>query len=328
MTTGQFLHSPGEGGKSGTPGHCPCCDGKLKRLHTINRFHPPFDILGCIRCGFQLRSTGAGTDGKIGEAGNNGETGETVNDDTGEANLYGEEYYSGRAEYSYRDERVTGHFDDYVHRARLKTIARFIPPPADFLDVGCAFGGLVRAAGDFGYRAQGLDLSAYAVREGRRTGLNLRQGELTTAGLSAGSFDIVTLIEVLEHLPAPREVFARLGEIIRPGGLLVIQTADFQGLQARLAGSSYHYYLPGHLHYYSARTLKRFLRGSGFSSPRLFRPVDFGLLPKLRKSRGSFQGPGDYRKWIRIALYHLLGKIAIGEFALTSSLVVYARRKR
>ena len=284
--------------------HCPCCGSATRPLYTITRFREPFDIRECPRCGFQMQA----------------------NPPSDPENLYREEYYTGAAEYAYRDERDRRHFDDFVHRARLATIARAVPPPADFLDVGCAFGSLVRAAGERGYRARGLDVSGYAVSEGIRQGLDIMQGDLESAPIEDASIDVLTMIEVLEHLPRPEATFAALGRVVRPGGIVVIQTANFLGRQARAGGANYHYYLPGHLYYYSTRTLRAFLNRNGFSRIRVHRPVDFGLVPKLQKSRGDFTQALHYLRWARMTWYHLLGKIAWGDFALTSSMTVYAIR--
>ncbi len=51
---------------------------------------------------------------------------------------------------------------------------------------------------------------------------------------------------MIEHLSYPEKVFEKLGKILKPGGLLLIQTANFEGWQAINAGADYHYYLPGH----------------------------------------------------------------------------------
>ena len=284
--------------------HCPVCAGTFEFLYSIDRFSPSFDILRCRNCGLERR---AAFPADVSE-------------------FYDADYYEGRAEYSYRDERKKTRYDDYVFRARLKNIARFTAPPADFLDVGCAFGSFVAAAGRAGYRARGLDVSPYAVEEGRSRGLDLRRGELSPGVYPPGSFDVATLIEVLEHLPDPETALGTLAEILRPGGLLVLQTANYAGLQARRAGADYHYYLPGHLFYYSAANLRALLARHGFTRAILYRPVDFGLLPKLLKSRGDFQTPLDYLRWARIAWYHMKGKIAWRDFALTSSMVLYAFR--
>ncbi len=289
--------------KRAGPVACPCCAGSLEHLYTIERFEQPIHIEACPGCGFQMQTSPPAP-----------------------SKLYTEEYYTGEAQYSYRDERKAHQFDSHVHKARLRTIARHVPPPADFLDVGCAFGSFVRSARDFGYNARGIDISPYAAREARAAGLAVTQGTLDSQSVASASADVITLIEVIEHLPDPGAVFAQLARITRPGGLVVIQTANFLGYQARLQGSDYHYYLPGHVCYYSTRTLRLLLARHGFSRVRFYRPVDFGLLAKLRKSRGSFRRYRDYVRWLRITWYHLLGRVAWGDFALTSSMTAYAIR--
>lgn len=283
---------------------CPVCDALPAPLYSIDRFREPFAIQRCPNCGLQMQ---------------------TVLPADPDA-YYDRDYYTGRAEYNYRDERRRLPFEGRVWRARLKRIARHRPPPADFLDVGCAFGGFVAAAGAMGYRARGLDVSKYAVEAGRATGLDLKTGALEPGVYPANSFDVVTLVEVFEHLADPRAACRTLADILRPGGLCLIQTANFDGRQARSAGRDYHYYLPGHLFYYSARNLKELLAQHGFSRVIVHRPVDFGLLPKLLKSRGDFRRLRDYLKWARIAWYHGKGMVAWGDFALTSSMVLYAFR--
>jgi hypothetical protein len=97
-----------------------------------------------------------------------------------------------------------------------------------------------------------------------------------------------------------------------------------EGLQAKFYKDKYAYYMPGHLSYFSKRNLVQILNQTGFSGIEVFHPVEFGLMPKLKKSSHSFKSITDYKAWIRISLYHFLSKIHYGNFALTSSMVVYA----
>ncbi|MCE9598072.1 MAG: class I SAM-dependent methyltransferase [Spirochaetia bacterium] len=240
--------------------------------------------------------------------------------------LYSEDYYSGKADYTYKDERKQERFERFVWKARLNRIKEFVPAPADFLDVGCAYGGLALEAASMGYSSQGLDLSGHAVNEAKKRGLKAKQGRITDGLFAPRSIDIVTMIEVIEHLEDPQASLAELSRMIRPGGLLVIQTANFEGQQAKRGGSNYHYYLPGHLFYFSKSNLTRLLRANGFSKTLFFPGVEFGLLPKLLKSRGNFQTPRDYAKWLRISWYHAMSKLAAGSFAMTSAMVLYAFR--
>ena len=281
---------------------CPVCNHKTRLLYRISHFKKSFNILICDACGLQMQE-------KYPK----------------EAELfYTKEYYSGKAEYSYQDERSSIKFHNFVWQARLKKLARFLPPPADFLDIGCAFGGFVQAASNFGYRAQGLDLSGYAVDYARSQGLAVRQGELEPGLFPPQSVDIVSLVEVMEHIAEPRRAMEALSEIVRPKGVVLVQTANFLGWQARWAGKNYHYYLPGHLFYYSTKNLRMLFEEYGFGPIYFFRGVDFGLWPKLRKSQGQFSSMWDYLRWLKIAGYHSLSRIAYKDFALSSSMVMYA----
>lgn len=282
---------------------CPVCQSQFEPLYTIERFSPALEIMRCPSCGLQ-RQARFPADLRA---------------------LYGEEYYTGQADYSYEDERRQEPYYGHVWRARLRTIRRHVRPPAALLDVGCSFGGFVQAATRAGFTATGVDLSDYAVSEGRRRGRNLIHGDLTDV---RGRYDVITAIEVLEHLPDPAETASRLFELLRPGGLVVLQTANFLGRQAINAGADYHYYLPGHLFYYSTYNLRLLLERHGFQRVQFYRGVDFGLLPKLLKMRGNFKTLTDYRRMIPTALYHLKSRIAFGDFALTSSMVCYARKPR
>lgn len=172
--------------------------------------------------------------------------------------LYTEEYYSGNADFSYRDERQTEEFDRYVWKARIKNIQKF-KPKGEFLDIGCSFGGFLNCAKEAGFEVTGVEISRYSAEVAKSRGFKVHQGEFLDADLPENFFDVITLVEVIEHLSEPDRVFQKLRRILKPGGLLLLQTANFEGLQAIDAGSSYHYYLPGHFYYYSESNLKKIL---------------------------------------------------------------------
>lgn len=236
--------------------------------------------------------------------------------------MYSENYYLGKSEYAYKDERRTEKYDAYVWDARLRNIQRF-QKTGNFLDVGCAFGGFLTRAKVFGFQPFGIEVSPYSAGFARERGLEVVQGNFldSVSKFSDDFFQVITLIEVIEHLPDPDQVFDELTRILAPGGLLILQTANFEGKQAREEGKSYHYYLPGHIYYYSESNLKSILELRKFDKFIPYLGVDFPLLAKLQKSRGSFQSWKDYFRWWRIALYHWKSKLFAGS---TSSMVLYA----
>lgn len=237
--------------------------------------------------------------------------------------LYNEDYYTGKAEYSYKDERQTETFDAFVWDARLKNIQKFVSK-GNFLDIGCAFGGFLSRAKEFGFTPFGVEISPYAAKYAQERGIQVYTGSFLEVDLPKNYFQVVTLIEVLEHLPNPEQVFDKLVDILAEGGLLLIQTANFRGKQAKEEGPYYHYYLPGHLYYYSDSLLMELLKERGIKDFKIYYGVDFPLLAKLKKSRGSFKTWKEYFAWWRISKYHLKSKFFPGS---TSSMVFYAFKK-
>ncbi len=245
--------------------------------------------------------------------------------------LYSKAYYHKEQEYSYQDERIIAKAASAVWRARVKNIRKYIQI-GKFLDVGCAFGGFLREVSKY-FQAVGLDVSNYAVQEGKKWCSNkniygIFQGDLLNLPHDKifyhKNFNVISMIEVAEHLSKPRENFKVAFELLSPGGMLIIQTANFEGWQAKKAGFNYHYFLPGHLMYYTASGLKQSLKNIGFKYFYEFIPVDFGILPKLIKSRASFQNYKDYLSWLYIISYHFISKLYFKGYPLTSSYVLYA----
>lgn len=291
-----------------------CGSEKIRFYGKVERFNPSFEIYQCEECDSLTQKP----------------SGINVND------FYGQKYYEGRQEYSYLDERKSIKYHNYVWNARLKKIKRYAPEGGSFLDVGCSFGGFVEAAKKY-FPSYGLDISKFAVDSGNalyaKSKEKIQQPKLFYGSLtdlpnsdifSENSFSAISLIEVAEHLADPAEHFLSAYRLLKKNGLLVIQTANFYGWQAANGGLDYHYFLPGHLTYFNSDSLKRLLQSIGFSSFREFIPVEFGVIPKLAKSRGSFNKITDYLKWLRIVKYHYLSKIKWRGRPLTSSYVLYA----
>ena len=139
--------------------------------------------------------------------------------------------------------------------------------PGRLLDVGCATGVFLHEAGRAGFQGTGLDLLPPAVEYARdRLGVDARLGLLEEAGFSSGQFDAVTLFQIIEHVPAPRDVVKEAGRVLKPGGVLLLTTPDRRGFLARAMGRRwFEYYNEEHLTYFERTSLKRLLVDSGFT---------------------------------------------------------------
>lgn len=238
--------------------------------------------------------------------------------------LYNADYYEGKAEYSYVDERDQLRFYSYVWDERLKNIKKFIQT-GSFLDIGSSFGGFLKRAALLGFDVYGVEISKYASQYANNVqNVPTFNGTIIEAKFPSNHFSVITMVEVIEHIENPYEFFSEIARILKPGGLLLIQTANFEGWQAKREGSRYHYFMPGHVYYYSHSILKNILTHFGFSRFFPYFGVDFSLLAKLKKSRGNFKSLRDYTGWFRIIYYHFKSKWKSEGFPLTSSYVLYA----
>jgi 2-polyprenyl-3-methyl-5-hydroxy-6-metoxy-1,4-benzoquinol methylase len=149
---------------------------------------------------------------------------------------------------------------------RLQFLERWIQP-GKLLDVGCAAGFFLDEAHRRGWQVQGSDVSAFAARYVKeRFGYEVVQGSLGDADFARDSFDLITLWDVIEHVPDPKAHVQKIAELLRPGGLVALATPDVDSVPARLTGKRWVGYKLSeeHVYYFSARTLKRMLDEAGF----------------------------------------------------------------
>jgi len=283
---------------------CPLCgNGFISSLYTINRYSPHFNVDRCSVCSFIFMNPPF--------------TEKTLN------SYYDEGYFHGSSDYSYHDERDLKKYPSSVRDKRIKIIRRYVEG-GNFLDVGAAFGLLLQTAAQY-YTPYGIEVSPYAGSHAKEIfGSNIHIGTLEDHPFPENFFSVISMIEVLEHIDDPMDSLAECYRLLCPGGLLVLQTANMDGLQAKIYRDRYAYFMPGHCSYFTKANLTGVLKKLGFRRIKVFYPVEFGLSAKLIKSKGSFRSIKDYTAWVRIALYHLISKFHFGNFAMTSSMVLYA----
>ncbi len=132
------------------------------------------------------------------------------------------------------------------------------------LDVGAYCGLFVEVAREAGFAAEGIELSRWAVGHARSRGLPVRNETLAERARSGARYDVLTLWDVVEHLPDPREELRHAFELLRPGGRLHVSTIDARSLVARLLGPRWPWLMDMHLVYFDRRTLPRMLERVGF----------------------------------------------------------------
>jgi 2-polyprenyl-3-methyl-5-hydroxy-6-metoxy-1,4-benzoquinol methylase len=148
---------------------------------------------------------------------------------------------------------------------RLDTLERLGVRGGSLLDVGAAGGYLVERATRAGFDARGVEISEHAVAVASRVVPGrVHQGTLETLELEPGSLHVVTLFDVLEHLPDPGDALRRLSQWLEPGGWLAVTTPDVESLSARLMAGAWPHYKEEHLFYPSRRGLRMLLHSTGY----------------------------------------------------------------
>ena len=159
-------------------------------------------------------------------------------------------------------------------RANLERIERFAR--GRLLDYGCWVGFLASEAGRRGWLVTGVEPSRWAAERARSRGVEVVEAPLLEAELPPGSFDAVTLGDVVEHFPDPGAALDRVASLLAPGGVVWIATPDAGSRLARVLGRRWWSVIPTHLHLFTRRSLARLLERHGFellatgTSPKTF----------------------------------------------------------
>jgi 2-polyprenyl-3-methyl-5-hydroxy-6-metoxy-1,4-benzoquinol methylase len=132
------------------------------------------------------------------------------------------------------------------------------------LDIGSHIGLFLDVARAAGWQVAGLEPSRWSVERARERGLDVRHGTLETVRFPDGSFDVVTMWDVVEHLADPIAELRRIHRLLRPNGLLALSTMNVDALFPKLAGRRWPWYMQMHLVYFSRRTLHNMLAKAGF----------------------------------------------------------------
>jgi 2-polyprenyl-3-methyl-5-hydroxy-6-metoxy-1,4-benzoquinol methylase len=135
------------------------------------------------------------------------------------------------------------------------------------LDAGCGGGDFLAYVREQGNRqVVGLERTGSMAHAARSFyNLDVVVGDIAQLGFAPGSFDVLTLWTVLEHLPDPRQALASCGSLLCPGGLLVVRTVNIDSWGARLFGSCWvGFDAPRVLSVFSRGTLRKILEQTGF----------------------------------------------------------------
>jgi SAM-dependent methyltransferase len=224
-------------------------------------------------------------------------------------------------------------------RCRIINSLQVKNKPSHLLDIGCSTGlFLYTLRKSRSWEVWGVEPSEYATKIAREQfQLEVFNGTLLQANYPDSFFDVVTLWDVLEHLPDPSNTLAEISRITRPQSYLVLRIPNSDSLDAKLFGSTWAGLdLPRHNYVFSNRNIRRLLAKNGFEvksvSCNIGNYPTFALSVRFWLTKRS-TGESDYRKIVRVLNHPITRLITApffyfyGLFLLGSEITVVAKKK-
>jgi 2-polyprenyl-3-methyl-5-hydroxy-6-metoxy-1,4-benzoquinol methylase len=216
-----------------------------------------------------------------------------------------------------------------VHHGPLLSLFQiYHPPPDRLLEVGAAAGLFMKSAERAGWTVQGLEpLPAPAAFARERLGLDVLQDTVEDAPFEDASFDGVAMFETIEHVLDPPGMLRAVRRLMRPRGLLVLTTPNWEALTRHALGRQWAVISPAeHLYYFSEATLTAMLTRAGFSWVHYHR--DFAPRAVETMNARYTHAPGSARQRLYASAVRALGPWIFREVqrrGLADQLVCVAR---
>ena len=160
-----------------------------------------------------------------------------------------------------------------VFRSVLEHLSGYKTPPGQLLDIGCGAGEFAVLCRNIGWTCSGVELSQQAAEVAVRQGITmLPYSSLEDSGGfvdDARQFDVITLINVLDHVCDPMSVLRGVHQMLKPGGLVVIRVpnANFHlSVRGVLKFLKAQHQQAFHLYIYSPSTLENLLNSIGLKT--------------------------------------------------------------
>ncbi len=166
--------------------------------------------------------------------------------------------------------------------------------PGKLLDVGCASGAVLKEAVGCGWESWGVDLSEKLLKKAaeRVPEAKLLNCELKDAGFAPGEFDVVTALNLLEHVLDPRDLLQEVHRILRPGGAFLFKTVRIDSMAARKRGFNWdHLKWPGHFVWFTRKSLLSMLKESGYTVKK-FTVTGIPYLPGVKRYMDHHRNSG------------------------------------
>ncbi|NNJ55246.1 MAG: class I SAM-dependent methyltransferase [Bacteroidia bacterium] len=222
--------------------------------------------------------------------------------------LVDEEYENTRAQRKLQEQRI------------MKLI-QAVKPSGKHLDIGAGSGIMVEAAIEMGYDSIGVEPSKWLQKTATEKGLPIKLGIFPMEGLD-DKFDVITLVDVIEHVNNPKQLMQDIQKALAPDGLLVVITPDVDSFLAKRLKWKWWHFRIAHIGYFNSKTMDLVAKASNLKTIKFLRPAWYFNLGYLIK-RGYQYLP----KFLRIPVPGFISKRVVRVNLRDSLLYMYKTDK-
>ena len=181
-----------------------------------------------------------------------------------------------------------------------EALRALMPQAGTLLEIGCHAGVLLDRFRRQGWTVSGVEPDPRAAAFARtHYGLDVVPCTLEEAGFAPARFDAAVMLHVIEHLDDPAGTLRSIAQVLRPGGLLVVETPTYDTWMYQLLGRHERSLsCDGHVYFFTARTLGSLLERSGFGIVRQWRVGRTVSLGRLLWNVGVMSKNAALQRWI------------------------------
>ncbi len=214
--------------------------------------------------------------------------------------VYGQAYFTGGGAFGYanyeEDKRATLDGLD----AFLDILAKHEASSGRLLDIGAATGVFLERARLRGWDVVGQEISEEAAVLARAKSLPMVVGDMTNASHTPASFQAITMLDVIEHVPEPHTFLKQAATFLAPNGLVLLHTPDAGSAYARFMGLRWHAFVPPeHLTLFTSQSLRLLCERAGL------RVIWTGRVPKAFRLSYILQTAS---RWLSLAFLARLAR--------------------
>ncbi|MBU4057864.1 class I SAM-dependent methyltransferase [Patescibacteria group bacterium] len=135
------------------------------------------------------------------------------------------------------------------------------------LEIGASLGTFLNMWKESGWNVLGVDPNKNAsIYAKEKYNINVIQSTIKESDLKENQFDVVIMLHVIEHMGDPEEELEIIKRVLKPGGILVIETPRYDSLLFKCLGRRERSIsCDGHIYFFTTKTIRALIEGCGFN---------------------------------------------------------------